>query len=184
MAATPPTPPPFTGFSDLFPKLTPFLDQVKKAATQGNVVPAKTSGKMLPLYITDMGATAYGAAGGGTITYNPPDPTTNAVTVKSQTDGAKQVIAALVQTLTDTQVGYLMGLGFSGNPAPMPPPTLTSQQNDIVGSVYGAWDKAAAAYLSNDTSTGDTNKATLQTRLGQFDTAIQTLGKTALPPDM
>jgi len=176
-------PPPFTGFTDLFSKLTPFLDQVKSAATQGNVIPAKTSGKTLPLYITDMGAAAYGTAGGGTVTYNPPDPTTNAVTVKSQTDGAKQVIETFVQTLSTTQVGYLSGLGFSGNPAPMPPPTLTSQQNDIVNSVYGYWDKAASAYLSNDTSTGDTNTAALQTRLGQYDTAIQTLGATALPPD-
>jgi hypothetical protein len=182
MSSNTATPPPFTGFTDLYPKLTPFLDQVKAAQAKGATVPAKTSGQQPPLFITDMGATAYGNAGGGTTTYgSAPDPSTGQPTVQSQTDGAKQIIQKFVATLTTTQVGYLSGIGFSGSPAPAPPPTLSSQQNDVANAVYGAWDKSASAYMKNDNSTGDTEKAALKTLLGQYDTAIQTLGKTAAP---
>lgn len=183
-------PPPFSGFSDLFSQLTPFLDQVKNAQP-GPPVTTQPSPQAAKLGIgpttstpdlKSARATAYGQAGNGVIKYgDKPDPTTGQPVVLSQTDGAKQVIQKYVQTLDDTTIGYLSGIGFSNGSPPAAPPTLTSDQNDVVNDIYSAWDKSAGKYMNGDASAGDSARDDLQTRLQQYDTAVQTQGQTPVP---
>ncbi len=156
-------PPPFSGFSDLYPKLTPLLDNVKKAAPTGTTIPQKTSGAQPPAYVTDAGAKAYATARGGDQNANP------------KVDGAQQIIGNFVKTLSDTQVGYLSGLNFTKPP--------NSDRDDVTNSALTAWDKSASKYMNNLMSDGDSARTALQTRLQEFDTAIQTAGQTAVTPD-
>jgi hypothetical protein len=189
------TPKPFTGFSNMYPKLSAFLDTIKNAVPGQPVVtqPSPQAAKMGigPTTSTpdlkSARATAYGQAGNGIIKYGPTPPLgapgqpTPAPQVVSQTDGAKQVIQKLVGTLDPTTIGYLSGINFSNGSPPKAPPTLTSDQNDVVNDVYSTWDASAGAYMKGDSTTGDSKRSALQTRLGQYDTAVQTQGKTAVP---
>lgn len=181
--------PPFSGFSDLFSQLSGFLDTIKNAqpgpptTTQPSAkaaklgVPATTSTPTLK----GARAAAYGTAGNGVITYGPAPAGGGQPPVTSQTDGAKQIIQNFVATLDDTTIGYLSGISFSNGSPPPAPPTLTSDQNDVVGDIYSAWDASASKYMNGDSATGDSKRNDLQTRLGQYDTAVQTQGSTAVP---
>jgi hypothetical protein len=162
----------YTRFSDLYPQLVPLLDSIRSAAPTGTTIPKKVCGipggsSPAGTLVTQHGASAYSVA----------------------SNKARPIIAHVVATLTDQQLNYLKGLGFSGSHAPKPQagppsfPALTSKQNDVFNSVFSSYDKVATDYMKNDPSGGDTARATLQKRLGQFDTAIETLGKTALPAD-
>jgi hypothetical protein len=195
MAANTPQPPPFTGFSDLYSQLSGFLDTIKNAQpgkpTTTSPSPQAAKLGLGPSTSTpdlkSARATAYGQAGNGVITYGPTPPLgppgtpTPSPPIASQTDGAKQVIQKFVATLDTTTIGYLSGIGFTNGSPPKAPPTLTSDQNDVVNDVYSTWDASAGAYMKGDSSTGDSKRSDLQTRLGQYDTAVQTMGKTAVP---
>ncbi len=159
----------YTKFSDLYPELVPLLDSIVRKSASGTTIPKKTSGvpnhsTPASAFITNDGASAYGVT----------------------SNKARHIIAQLAATLTDQQLDYLKGLGFSGSHAPKPVagfPTLSSKQNDVFNSVFSAYDKAASSYMKNDRAGGDTAQQALRARLGQFDTSIESLGKTPLPAD-
>jgi len=181
--------PVFAGFNGLYSQLSAFLDTIKNAKPGQPVItqPSPQAAKLglgpttsTPDLKTAR-ATAYSQAGNGITKYGSPDPTTGQPPIVSQTDGAKQVIQKFVQTLSTTTVGYLSGIGFTNGSPPPAPPTLTSNQNDVVNNVYSAWDKSAGKYMKGDSSGGDTARDDLQTLLKAYDTAIKTQGKTPAP---
>jgi hypothetical protein len=90
---------------------------------------------------------------------------------------AKALIQSLVDSLSPTDIGYFVGLKFTS------PTDDKSNRTDVVNSIISAWDAAAAKYMKGQVSAGDALALMLLARLKQFDVAVQTAGKTSVPPD-
>lgn len=161
-------PPPFTKFSDAFSDLTALLDNVKSEASKDKASGATAYGNACA------GKRDYGKdASGNVILDGKGQPSQVTVTAK----GAKDIIQAVTDPMTSDQVEYFSGLSFTD------PSDDVKKRGDIVNSAYSAWDKSASKYMQNDSTTGDSEKATLQSRLQEFDAVIQNAGSPAVTPD-
>lgn len=90
---------------------------------------------------------------------------------------AKGILKPVVDKLTPDQVNFMSGLGFTA------PGDDAKKRIDILNSVVSAWDAPAAHYMKGETGAGDKGKSALFDRLLQFDIALETQGKTPVPPD-
>lgn len=90
---------------------------------------------------------------------------------------AKDALKQVVDKLSPDQVNFMSGLGFTA------PNDDAKKRADILNSVISAWDAPAAHYMKGETGAGDKGKSELYDRLLQFDTALETQGKTPVPPD-
>jgi hypothetical protein len=90
---------------------------------------------------------------------------------------AKEALKAVVDKLTPDQVNFMSGLGFTN------PGDDAKKRTDILNSVVSAWDAPASKYMKGQTGEGIKGKAAMYTRLQQFDDALETQGKTPVPPD-
>lgn len=147
-------------FAGLYDPLSNLLDTIKNEGQKGKPLP-KTSaiGKPLPVLppegVTDAGAKAYSDA----------------------VNKAKAIIEPVVRNLTNEEVGYLSGIGFTD------PNDDAKKRIDITNSIHAAWDKAAAKYMKLDVNGGDAARADMLKRLQEFDAAIKSTGVIPASPD-
>jgi len=90
---------------------------------------------------------------------------------------AKDVLKPVVDKLSPDQVNFMAGLGFTA------PNDDAKKRTDILNSVMSAWDAPAAHYMKGETGAGDKGKSALYDRLQEFDTALETQGKTPVSAD-
>lgn len=165
--------PPFTEFSKLYDQLTALLDNIKNAAPQGKSLPDSAHAEP---GTTDTGAKAYGEALSGVTKYTK-DADNNVVSTEKVSKSVQDIIKPVTDALSPTQVGYFSGLNFTD------PKDVDKQRTDVVHALQTAWDASASKYMKNAQSDGDSLRPKLLARLQEFDTAVQTLGKTPVKPD-
>jgi hypothetical protein len=159
-------PPPFTKFHDTFSDLGSLLDSISSATDPSSAASAygdACSGKR-----------DYGKDSGGNVVLDATGQPSQVTVVKP---GAKDVLQPVIDGLSSDQVDDFEGLNFTD------PDDDTKKRTDILNSAYSAWDKSAGAYMKLDTTTGDTERANLESRLQEFDAAVQGDGDPAVSPD-
>ncbi len=182
-------PPAFDQFSALYTPLAALLDSIKNPAPApppGSQAPPDTSP---PATVNTMPSPPPSPPPGPLPppppkpTLPPPPPSSNphaadAPAAYATAHGkASSSIAAMVQQLSTAQINYLTGLQFTT------PGDFPSNQADVVNSVLSAWDMPASKYMNLSASAGDSLRPTFQSRLMDFDVAIQTTGSPGIAPD-
>ena len=149
-------------FSSLQKNFDTLLDQIKVAAPKG----------------TKDGASAYATASSGKPKLdanNQPVKDSNGSVVKD-VKGVGDYVGDVVHKLTAEQIGWVWsGLELSS------PPEKRAQ--DVINSVSSTWDKAAAKYMKNDISGGDSERKNIAPRLKEFDDALSSKGGTPVKKD-
>lgn len=163
-------PPPFTQFNDTFGDLSSLLDNIESEAAKGQAEGATAYGDACS------GKKNYGTDSSGNVSVDSSGQPNQVTTVQK---GSTDIIKAVTDGLSSDQLGYLSGLAtdsFNNNDE-------DGMRTDVLNSAYSAWDKSAAAYMKADTSGGDSARSDLQSRLQEFDSAVQGQGDPAVSPD-